>query len=197
MQFHPEVVHTPRGQDILDNFVHGVCGCGRDRGRCATTSTRRSRTSAQQVGKDKVILGLLRRRGFQRRGGAPAQGHRRPAHLHLRRTTACCAHGEAERRAGGVRRSTSTSTCSTRTPPRCFLDAAQGRHRPRDASARSSASAFIDVFEAASRSKRRRARKFLAQGTLYPDVIEIVPIAGNPARDDQEPPQRRRPARRT
>ena len=30
LQFHPEVVHTPRGREIISNFVHGVCGCGKD-----------------------------------------------------------------------------------------------------------------------------------------------------------------------
>jgi len=50
---------------------------------------------------------------------------------------------------------------------------------------------FIEVFQAAT--KRAGKAKFLAQGTLYPDVIESVPMAQSGC-DDQEPPQRRRPA---
>src|SRR5208337_4995397 len=57
LQFHPEVVHTPRGKEIISNFVHGVCGCGkswtmRNYVDQAVEEIRR------QVGKERVILGL-------------------------------------------------------------------------------------------------------------------------------------------
>ena len=57
LQFHPEVVHTPRGREIISNFVHKICGCGkgwtmRNYVEQAVAEIRR------QVGREKVILGL-------------------------------------------------------------------------------------------------------------------------------------------
>ena len=57
LQFHPEVAHTPRGKDIIQNFVYGVCGCERD----WTMGSFIEQTCAEireKVGKDRVILGL-------------------------------------------------------------------------------------------------------------------------------------------
>ncbi len=82
LQFHPEVVHTPRGREIIANFVHKICGCGKQ----WTMRNYIEQAVAQirtQVGKEKVILGLERRRGLECRRGADSQGHRRPAHLHF------------------------------------------------------------------------------------------------------------------
>ena len=57
LQFHPEVVHTPRGKEILANFVHDICGCGKNwtmRGY----AERAIEEIRAQVGGEKVILGL-------------------------------------------------------------------------------------------------------------------------------------------
>ena len=57
LQFHPEVVHTPRGRQIISNFVHGICGCGKDwtMRHYADQAVEEIRA---RVGRQKVILGL-------------------------------------------------------------------------------------------------------------------------------------------
>src|SRR5205809_296935 len=57
LQFHPEVVHTPRGREIYSNFVHGVCGCGRNWTMRNYVEQAVAEIRAQ-VGSEKVILGL-------------------------------------------------------------------------------------------------------------------------------------------
>ena len=57
LQFHPEVVHTPRGSEIISNFVHGVCGCGKSWTMRSYVEQAVEEIRAQ-VGKEKVILGL-------------------------------------------------------------------------------------------------------------------------------------------
>ena len=57
MQFHPEVVHTPRGKEILANFVHRICGCGSD-WTMGSFIEQTCDAIRAQVGEDKVILGL-------------------------------------------------------------------------------------------------------------------------------------------
>src|SRR5438046_9681168 len=57
LQFHPEVAHTPRGKEILANFVHGVCGCGKDWTMRNYLEQAVGAVRAQ-VGDENVILGL-------------------------------------------------------------------------------------------------------------------------------------------
>ena len=57
LQFHPEVVHTLRGREIIANFVHGVCGCGKSWTMHHYVDQAVEEIRAQ-VGKEKVILGL-------------------------------------------------------------------------------------------------------------------------------------------
>src|SRR5216683_1926102 len=57
LQFHPEVVHTPRGREIYRNFVHGVCGCGKD-WTMHNYLEKAVEEIRAQVGLEKVVLGL-------------------------------------------------------------------------------------------------------------------------------------------
>src|SRR5688572_9139930 len=57
LQFHPEVVHTPRGRELISNFVHDICGCGRNWTMRSYIDQAVEEIRAQ-VGKEQVILGL-------------------------------------------------------------------------------------------------------------------------------------------
>ncbi|MCD6051779.1 MAG: synthase, large subunit, partial [Verrucomicrobia bacterium] len=57
LQFHPEVVHTPRGKEIIANFVHGICKCGKNWTMRSYVDQAVEQIRAQ-VGKEHVILGL-------------------------------------------------------------------------------------------------------------------------------------------
>ena len=84
VQFHPEVAHTPRGGEILNNFLFEICGCAPDwtPGHFVETEVARIR---ELVGPDqRVICGLSGGVDSLGRGGAGAPRGRRPAHLHLR-----------------------------------------------------------------------------------------------------------------
>ena len=57
LQFHPEVVHTPRGREIISNFVHGVCGCGKN-WTMRNYIDQAVEEIRAQAGKEKILLGL-------------------------------------------------------------------------------------------------------------------------------------------
>ena len=167
IQFHPEVVHTPVGRDVLRNFVVGIAGL-----RPTWTPANLVETTVaeirERVGDGHVICALSGGVDSAGGGDARAPGHRRPADLHLRRPRP---HAQARVGAAARHVRASTSACasswSTRASGSCAAwPASRTRRRSGGSSATSS-----------SASSRRRPRSsgqidFLTQGTLYPDVIE-------------------------
>jgi GMP synthase (glutamine-hydrolysing) len=175
LQFHPEVAHTPQGREIISNFVHNICGCGKNwtmRGYIdlAVEAIR------EQVGNERVILGLS--------GGVDSSVAAALLHKAIGNQLKCIFvnNGVLRGREAGVVREVFGKHFKMKLQ---YEDASAlflrrlkkvtDPERKRKIIGRT----FIEVFEAAT--KRAGKARFLAQGTLYPDVIESVPIAGNPA----------------
>jgi GMP synthase (glutamine-hydrolysing) len=181
LQFHPEVVHTPRGKDILANFVYQICGCKMDWTMGSFIDQVCEQIRAQ-VGEDHVILGLS--------GGVDSSVAAALLHRAIGDQLTCVFVNN------GLLRSNEAETVQ-----RVFGDNFHVKLKYVDASARFLkklkgvtdperkrkiiGNEFVWVFDDAVKAltgKGKKTRfKFLAQGTLYPDVIESVAIAGNPA----------------
>jgi len=175
IQFHPEVAHSPRGKEILANFVHGVCGCGRGWTMRNYVEQAVEQIRAQ-VGDEQVILGLS--------GGVDSSVAAALLHKAIGDQLTCIFvnNGLLRAREADVVREVFGRHFRIRlqyeNATALFLRKLKGVTDP-ERKRKVIGKAFIDVFQAAT--KRAGKAKFLAQGTLYPDVIESVPIAGNPA----------------
>ncbi|HWN95112.1 MAG TPA: glutamine-hydrolyzing GMP synthase [Methylomirabilota bacterium] len=175
LQFHPEVVHTPRGKDLIANFVHGICGCGREWTMRSYVDQAVEEIRAQ-VGQERVILGLS--------GGVDSSVAAALLHKAIGDQLTCIfvnnglLRGREEKAVQDLFGSHFQMKLQTENAVRIFLSRLKGVTDP-ERKRKIIGRTFIEVFEAAT--KRAGKAKFLAQGTLYPDVIESVPIAGNPA----------------
>ena len=175
LQFHPEVVHTPRGREILTRFVHKVCGCGRS-WTMRNYVAQAVEAIRAQVGAEKVILGLS--------GGVDSSVAAALLHRAIGKQLTCIFvnNGVLRGREAAVVQEVFGRHFKVRLQyedaSRLFLRRLRGITDP-ERKRKVIGKTFIEVFEAATR--RAGQAKFLAQGTLYPDVIESVPIGGNPA----------------
>ncbi len=177
VQFHPEVVHTPRGAEILAAFLFDVAGLVRRLDRRRRSRKRPSRASRpRSPADDHVDLRAVGRRRLVGRGDPLPPRARRSAHVHLRRQRpAPPRRGRAGRGARSAssfhaepgRASTRASASSTRS--RGVTDPEQKR--------KIIGRVFIEVFEEEAKKVEGRA-SWLVQGTLYPDVIESVSFKG-------------------
>ena len=183
MQFHPEVHHTPKGKAIIRNFLHGICGCASD----WTMGSFIERVCSQireQVGEGRVILGLS--------GGVDSSVAAALIHRAVGDRLTCIfvdngllRHGERSAVDQLFGRNFKIRLKVVDAGSR-FLGKLKGVTDP-ERKRKIIGTEFIRVFEQAARDLRKSAKgthhplRFLAQGTLYPDVIESVPIGGNPA----------------
>ncbi len=175
LQFHPEVVHTPRGREIIASFVHRICGCGKD-WTMRSYIDQAVEAIRAQVGQEKVILGLS--------GGVDSSVVAALLHKAIGNQLTCIFvnNGVLRGREAEVVQEVFGRHFKIRLhyedASRLFLRRLKGVTDP-ERKRKVIGKTFIEVFEAAT--QRAGKAKFLAQGTLYPDVIESVPIGGNPA----------------
>jgi GMP synthase (glutamine-hydrolysing) len=175
LQFHPEVVHTPKGMQIIENYVHGVCGCGRS-WTMEGYIERAVEEIKQQVGDAEVILGLS--------GGVDSSVTAALLHKAIGDQLTCIFVDNGLLRANEVEAVQNLFAThfkirlKTARSATEFLKGLKGVTNP-EKKRKIIGGTFIDVFQRAS--KKIKNARFRAQGTLYPDVIESVPIDGNPA----------------
>ena len=186
----PEVAHTDHGADILRNFAFDVCGCTGD--WTMASFVEEAIGAHPRAGRRRPRrLRPERRRRFDGRGAAHPPGDRRSADLHLRRQRRACGSDEAAQiqhalraaaAAAGLRRRRRGSS-STGSPASPIPETEAQDHRRRRSSTCSR-----------SEAPKLGAFDFLGQGTLYPGR-DRERLGDRAVARDQEPPQRRRPAR--
>jgi GMP synthase (glutamine-hydrolysing) len=175
VQFHPEVAHTPGGARMLDNFVRRIAGMRGDWTMGAFRAEAVARIRAQ-VGSARVVCGLS--------GGVDSAVAAVLLHEAVGDQLTCIfvdtglmREGEAEEVVGLFRRHFNIPLRHVDAGDR-FFQALEGVSDPETKRKRIGA-AFIEVFEAEARALGEVG--FLAQGTLYPDVIESVSFDGGPS----------------
>ncbi|MFT3731705.1 MAG: glutamine-hydrolyzing GMP synthase [Hyphomicrobium sp.] len=175
VQFHPEVVHTPDGAKLIANFVHNIAGLKSD----WTMSAYRREMIAKiqkQVGKGRVICGLS--------GGVDSAVAAVLIHEAIGDQLTCVfvdhglmRLGEADEVVGLFRDHYNIPLVHVDASEQ-FLTALSDVSDP-ETKRKTIGKHFIDVFEA--EAKKIGGAEFLAQGTLYPDVIESVSFTGGPS----------------
>ena len=168
LQFHPEVAHTPEGKTILRNFVYKICGCKGNwtMGNFASESIARIK---EQVGKGKVITALS--------GGVDSAVVATLIHQAIGNQLTCIfvnngllRREEVERTLNVFRLNLGMNIVYVDASDR-FLDRLKGVVDP-EMKRKIIGGEFIKVFE--EEAGKIGKVDFLAQGTLYPDVIESV-----------------------
>jgi GMP synthase (glutamine-hydrolysing) len=175
VQFHPEVVHTPDGARLLSNFVHQVAGCAGDWTMAAFRQQEIDKIRAQ-VGDARVVCGLS--------GGVDSSVAAVLIHEAIGEQLTCIFVDHGLLRAGEaeqvveVFRGHYNIPLVHRDARTLFLGKLAGVAEPEE-KRKIIGGTFIDVFE--EEAGKLGGAAFLAQGTLYPDVIESVSFTGGPS----------------
>ncbi len=176
IQFHPEVFHTERGVDMIRNYLVGVCGCRQD----WTTRDFIGHSVAgirEKVGKGRVLLGLS--------GGVDSSVAAALLHKAIGRQLTCVFVDNGLLRKGErdyvekLYKRHFRIDLRVVDASKLFLRRLKGVSEP-EQKRKIIGRTFVAVFEKSLKEFGQKA-EFLGQGTLYPDVIESVSIAGNPA----------------
>lgn len=175
LQFHPEVTHTPDGSEILHNFLYRICGCTGtwEMTRFVERTIERIR---REAGDERVVLGLS--------GGVDSSVAAVLLHHAIGERLACIfvdngvmRAREAEQVEKRFRENFHLNLRVIDASER-FLDKLEGVIDP-ERKRRLIGHTFIEVFKEAARDIE--GAKYLAQGTLYPDVIESAGVSTGPA----------------
>ncbi|KAA0972129.1 glutamine-hydrolyzing GMP synthase [Aureimonas fodinaquatilis] len=175
VQFHPEVVHTPDGAKLISNFVHRISGLAGD----WTMAAFREKAIADiraQVGTGRVICGLS--------GGVDSSVAAILIHEAIGAQLTCIFVDHGLMRQNEASEVVSMFRDHYNIPlvhveaQDLFIDALEGEMDP-EVKRKTIGRLFIETFEA--EAKKLGGAEFLAQGTLYPDVIESVSFTGGPS----------------
>ena len=175
VQFHPEVVHTPDGAKLIRNFVRKIAGCHSDWSMKAFRAEAIDRIRAQ-VGKGRVICGLS--------GGVDSAVAAVLIHEAIGDQLTCVFVDHGLLRLGEAKKVVALFKDHYNIPlvhvdaEELFLKELHGVDDP-EQKRKIIGRLFIDVFDA--EAKKIGGADFLAQGTLYPDVIESVSFTGGPS----------------
>ena len=175
LMFHPEVVHTPHGAALLRNFVRKISGARGDWTMRAFKDEAIEKIRAQ-VGKGRVICGLS--------GGVDSAVAAVLIHEAIGEQLTCVFVDHGLLRLGEAQKVIALFRDHYNIPlvhveaEKMFLDTLEGVSEP-EVKRKTIGRLFIDVFE--EEAKKIGGAEFLAQGTLYPDVIESVSFTGGPS----------------